>query len=113
MVDEQVDSSSSSRVGRILDSIDSFSKNFEFSNDQKKLSSDLPQDLISNDDQESIKIDSDPMIIEQKDSILSDNDTMNPKMDEVVDLFDRMGPKMDEVVDLFERMVVGLSLIHI
>ncbi|MDC0851584.1 hypothetical protein OAQ40_00815 [Euryarchaeota archaeon] len=111
MVDEQVDSSSSSRVGRILDSIDSFSKNFEFSNDQKKLSSDLAQDLMSNDVQEPVKIDSEPIIIKQKDSILSDNDTMNPKMDEVVDLFDRMGPKMDEVVVLFERMVVGLGSI--
>ncbi|MBL6882924.1 MAG: hypothetical protein ISR09_00835 [Candidatus Thalassarchaeum sp.] len=80
MVDEQVDISSSSRVGRILDSIDSFSKNFEFSNDQKKLSSDLAQDLMSNDVQEPVKIDSEPIIIEQKDSILSDNDTMNSKM---------------------------------
>ena len=109
MVDEQVDSSSSSRVGRILDSIDSFSKNFEFSNNPKKLSSDLTQDLISNDDQEPVKIDSEPIIIEQKYSTVNDNNTMNPKMDEVVDLFERIGPKMDEVVDLFERMVIGLG----
>ena len=109
MVDEQEDSSSSSRVGRILDSIDSFSKNFEFSNNPKKLSSDLTQDLISNDDQEPVKIDSEPIIIEQKYSTVNDNNTMNPKMDEVVDLFERIGPKMDEVVDLFERMVIGLG----
>ena len=109
MVDEQVDSSSSSRVGRILDSIDSFSKNFEFSNNHEKLSSDLTKDLISNDVQEPVKIDSETIIIEQKDSTVNDNNTMNPKMDEVVDLFERTGPKMDEVVDFFERMVRGFG----
>ena len=37
MADEQADSSSVSRVGRILDSIDSFSKNFEYSDEPQNL----------------------------------------------------------------------------
>ena len=85
MADEQADSSSVSRVGRILDSIDSFSKNFEYS--------DEPQNLILENNRtiedkipESVNDEAEPVIISPKSSTVVDNNTLDEKSAELIEL---------------------------
>jgi hypothetical protein len=88
--DEQVDSPSSSKTSRFLDSIDSFSKIFEFTNDQKKISLQDNPDSIRNEVKEQDKVDSDPVIIESKGQTVIENNTTDDKIAELVDFSERM-----------------------
>ena len=113
MVDEQADSSSVSRVGRILDSIDSFSKNFEYS--------DEPQNLILENNRtiedkipESVNDEAEPVIISPKSSTVVDNNTLDEKSAELIELFERIvrfsGSKLKSLVFNIQYLIPALVI---
>lgn len=113
MADEQADSSSVSRVGRILDSIDSFSKNFEYS--------DEPQNLILENNRtiedkipESVNDEAEPVIISPKSSTVVDNNTLDEKSAELIELFERIvrfsGSKLKSLVFNIQYLIPALVI---
>ncbi|MDG1553744.1 MAG: hypothetical protein P8Q96_02375 [Candidatus Thalassarchaeaceae archaeon] len=113
MADEQADSSSVSRVGRILDSIDSFSKNFEYS--------DEPQNLILENNRtiedkipESVNDEAEPVIISRKSSTVVDNNTLDEKSAELIELFERIvrfsGSKLKSLVFNIQYLIPALVI---
>jgi len=113
MVDEQADSSSVSRFGRILDSIDSFSKNFEYS--------DEPQNLILKNNRtiedkipESVNDEAEPVIISPKSSTVVDNNTLDEKSAELIELFERIvrfsGSKLKSLVFNIQYLIPALVI---
>ncbi len=113
MADEQADSSSVSRVGRILDSIDSFSKNFEYS--------DEPQNLILENNRtiedkipESVNDEAEPVIISPKSSTVVDNNTLDEKSAELIELFERIvrfsGSKLKSLVSNIQYLIPALVI---
>ena len=114
MDDEQVDSSSSSKTSRFLDSIDSFSKIFEFTNDQKKISLQDNTDSIRNEVKEQDKVDSDPVIIEPKGQTVIENNTMDDKIVELVDFSERMvrglGPKFKNLIVNIQYLIPAIVI---
>jgi len=113
MADEQADSSSVSRVGRILDSIDSFSKNFEYS--------DEPQNLILENNRtiedkipEPVNDEAEPVIINPKSSTVVDNNTLDEKSAELIELFERIvrfsGSKLKSLVFNIQYLIPALVI---
>jgi len=113
MADEQADSSSVSRVGRILDSIDSFSKNFEYS--------DEPQNLILENNRtiedkipEPVNDEAEPVIINPKSSTVVDNNTLDEKSAELIELFERIvrfsGSKLKSLVSNIQYLIPALVI---
>ena len=113
MADEQADSSSVSRFGRILDSIDSFSKNFEYS--------DEPQNLILENNRtiedkipESVNDEAEPVIISPKSSTVVDNNTLDEKSAELIELFERIvrfsGSKLKSLVFNIQYLIPALVI---
>jgi uncharacterized membrane protein YeaQ/YmgE (transglycosylase-associated protein family) len=113
MADEQADSSSVSRVGRILDSIDSFSKNFEYS--------DEPQNLILENNRtiedkipESVNDEAEQVKINPKFSTVVDNNTLDEKSAELIELFERIvrfsGSKLKSLVSNIQYLIPALVI---
>ena len=113
MADEQADSSSVSRVGRILDSIDSFSKNFEYS--------DEPQNLILENNRtiedkipESVNDEAEQVKINPKFSTVVDNNTLDEKSAELIELFERIvrfsGSKLKSLVFNIQYLIPALVI---
>ncbi len=113
MADEQADSSPVSRVGRILDSIDSFSKNFEYSDEPKNLileNNRTIEDKIS----ESVNDEAEPVKINPKSSTVVDNNTLDEKSAELIELFERIvrfsGSKLKSLVSNIQYLIPALVI---
>lgn len=113
MADEQADSSSVSRVGRILDSIDSFSKNFEYSDEPKNLILENNR-TIEDKIPESVNDEAEPVIISPKSSTVVDNNTLDEKSAELIELFERIvrfsGSKLKSLVFNIQYLIPALVI---
>ena len=113
MADEQADSSSVSRVGRILDSIDSFSKNFEYSDEPKNLILENNR-TIEDKIPESVNDEAEPVIISPKSSTGVDNNTLDEKSAELIELFERIvrfsGSKLKSLVFNIQYLIPALVI---
>ena len=113
MADEQADSSSVSRVGRILDSIDSFSKNFEYSDEPKNLILENNR-TIEDKIPESVNDEAEPVIISPKSSTVVDNNTLDEKSAELIELFERIvrfsGSKLKSLVSNIQYLIPALVI---
>ena len=113
MADEQADSSSVSRFGRILDSIDSFSKNFEYSDEPKNLILENNR-TIEDKIPESVNDEAEPVIISPKSSTLVDNNTLDEKSAELIELFERIvrfsGSKLKSLVSNIQYLIPALVI---
>ena len=113
MADEQADSSSVSRVGRILDSIDSFSKNFEYSDEPKNLILENNR-TIEDKIPEPVNDEAEPVIINPKSSTVVDNNTLDEKSAELIELFERIvrfsGSKLKSLVSNIQYLIPALVI---
>ena len=113
MADEQADSSSVSRFGRILDSIDSFSKNFEYSDEPKNLILENNR-TIEDKIPESVNDEAEPVIISPKSSTVVDNNTLDEKSAELIELFERIvrfsGSKLKSLVSNIQYLIPALVI---
>ena len=113
MADEQADSSSVSRVGRILDSIDTFSKNFEYSDEPPNLILENNR-TIEDKIPESVNDEAEPVIISPKSSTVVDNNTLDEKSAELIELFERIvrfsGSKLKSLVFNIQYLIPALVI---
>ena len=113
MADEQADSSSVSRVGRILDSIDSFSKNFEYSDEPKNLILENNR-TIEDKIPESVNDEAEQVKINPKFSTVVDNNTLDEKSAELIELFERIvrfsGSKLKSLVSNIQYLIPALVI---
>ena len=113
MADEQADSSSDSRVGRILDSIDTFSKNFEYSEEPKNLILEKNR-TIEDKIPESVNDEAEPVKINPKSSTVVDNNTLDEKSAELIELFERIvrfsGSKLKSLVFNIQYLIPALVI---
>jgi len=113
MADEQADSSSVSRFGRILDSIDSFSKNFEYSDEPKNLILENNR-TIEDKIPESVNDEAEQVKINPKFSTVVDNNTLDEKSAELIELFERIvrfsGSKLKSLVSNIQYLIPALVI---
>ena len=113
MADEQADGSSVSRVGRILDSIDTFSKNFEYSDEPPNLILENNR-TIEDKIPESVNDEAEPVIISRKSSTVVDNNTLDEKSAELIELFERIvrfsGSKLKSLVFNIQYLIPALVI---
>jgi len=113
MADEQADSSPVSRVGRILDSIDSFSKNFEYSDEPKNLILENNR-TIEDKIPESVNDEAEQVKINPKFSTVVDNNTLDEKSAELIELFERIvrfsGSKLKSLVSNIQYLIPALVI---